>query len=73
MKGSRSNQPGFVPGVEAEEVVEEDVAQGRAPHGEARVAGVGLLHGVHGQEPDGVYQPLHRAAGRARSWTGHGG
>lgn len=57
-------EPGVVGGVEAEELVEEDVAQGRAAHGEPRVAGLGLLHGVHGQEPDGVHRPLHQLGRR---------
>lgn len=52
-------EPVGVLGVEPEELVEEDVAKGRAAHGEAGVAGIGLLHGVHGQEPDGVHRLLH--------------
>jgi hypothetical protein len=28
------------------------------------VAEAGLLHGVYGQEPDGVYQPLHQLCHR---------
>ena len=34
----------------------------RRAHGHARVAGVGLLHGVHGQEADGVDAELIEVA-----------
>lgn len=57
-------EPAGVPGVEPEELVEEDVAQGSAAHRETRVPGVGLLHGVHGQEPDGVHRLLYQLGRR---------
>jgi len=53
-------EPGGVLRVEAEELVEQDVSQRRAAHGEAWVPGLRLLHGVHGQEPDRVHRLLHQ-------------
>eukprot|EP00850_Spirogloea_muscicola_P011473 SM000071S21097 [mRNA] locus=s71:348042:352773:- [translate_table: standard] len=41
-------------GVESHVLIEQDVGHGRAAHGQARVAGLGLLHGVDGEEADGV-------------------
>ena len=62
-------EPGRVLRVEAEELIEQDVAQRRAPHGEARVARLRLLHGVHCQEPDRVHRLLHQL-GRRRQGPG---
>jgi hypothetical protein len=53
-------EPGGVLRVEAEELVEQDVSQRRAAHGEAWMARMRLLHGVHGQEPDSVHRLLHQ-------------
>ena len=56
-------EPVGVLGVVAHDLVVEDVSHGRASHGEPRVAGVGLLHGVDGQEPDRVDRLLEQLAG----------
>jgi len=55
-------EPVGVLGVVAHDLVVEDVAHGRAAHGEARVTGVGLLDGVDGQEPDRVDRLLEQLA-----------
>jgi hypothetical protein len=55
-------EPVRVLGVVAHDLIVEDVSHGRAPHGEPRVAGVGLLDGVDGQEPDRVDRLLEQLA-----------
>jgi hypothetical protein len=55
-------EPVRVLGVVPHDLVVEDVAHGRASHGEPRVAGVGLLDGVDGQEPDRVDRLLEQLA-----------
>ena len=47
-------RPRRVRRVVAQEAGPEDVGHRRRAHGEARMAGVGMLDGVHGQEADGV-------------------
>jgi len=47
-------EPEGVGGVVMHELVEEQVANGRASHGHARMAGVGLVDGIDRQETDGV-------------------
>jgi hypothetical protein len=48
--------PGGVQGVVAQDLPVEEVGQGGHGHGHARVAALGLFHGVYGQEADGVHR-----------------
>ena len=50
--------PDGIVGVEAEVALPELVGHGGHGHGRPGMAGVGLLHGVHGQGPDGVDREL---------------
>lgn len=53
-------EPVGILGIVAHDLVVEDVAQGGTSHGKARMAGVGLLDGVDGQEPDRVDGLVHQ-------------
>lgn len=53
-------EPVRVLGVVLHKLVVQDVAHWSAPHGEPRVAGVGLLDGVNGEEPDRVDRLLDK-------------
>lgn len=57
-------EPVGVLGVILHHLVVQDVPHGRAPHGQTRVSGIGLLHGIDGQESDGVHGLLHEGAVR---------
>src|SRR5439155_7390953 len=64
--------PGRIGRVVADDPLEEQVRGGCEAHGGTGVAVAGLLHGVHGQSPDGV----DRAAvefGPVQCAVGHGG
>ena len=57
--------PVGIGGIVPEEPVPEHVGRGGERHGGARVAGLGCLHRVHGQRPDGVdAAPGEASAGR---------
>jgi hypothetical protein len=53
-------EPLVVLGVVRHRLAVQDVAHGRAAHGEARVAAVRLVDGVDGEEADGVDAVHHR-------------
>ena len=54
-------EPVGVLGVIPHDFLIEDMAHGGTPHGEARVSGIGLLHGIDGEEADGIHGLLHQS------------
>ena len=59
-------EPRGVLGVVLHDLIEQDMSHGSAPHGEPRVAGVGLLDGIDGEKPDRVDRLVDKGLGGGR-------
>ena len=68
-------EPARVGRVVPEDVLVEEVGRRGQAHRRARVAVAGLLHRVHGQDPDQIDGPLvgSRPVQGTRRWAAHGG